>query len=200
MTDRLPEKRAPRAMPPQVLASVKDAMKVLQEQLSLPRLRPGERPPGGLAPKDPQAAQAAMQTLGEQFSRHCVSLTPEERRNMRVLDGEDEAFIHATLKHAQANPHLVPDTMDLHEFERQVEALKQFGELRRQLALIEEALEARMLLADGDSRAASYSVVDAMKSGPATDAPQADAGAGDDAPGSVDRSGEHPDGKPGPAG
>lgn len=193
MTDHLPEKRAPRAMSPQVLASVKDAMRVLHEQLSLPRLRPGERPPGGLAPKDPQATQAAMEILEQTLSRHCVSLTPEERREMDVLDGEDEAFIHATLRHAKANPHLVPDSMDLGEFAQQVEALKQFGELRRQLALIEEAVEARMLLADGDSRAASYSVVDAMKSGPATDKPQADAGARDDAPGSADRSGEHPD-------
>jgi hypothetical protein len=88
---------------------------------------------------DAELAQmdTALSTLGQLFSR-MVTLRPEDRRELTKLGPKSEAFCMQALAVLQANPQIVPATLDLAEAASDKRTLDQ---LRPRLVVLRQLIE-----------------------------------------------------------
>lgn len=126
---------------------------------------PPRRNPAALSSEEQKDLRAFIDVLNEKLVPHLVTLTPEQRRTLKPLDGEQIAFMHAMHRHMKANPDLVPDTVDMAQYERDLANFNFLHELTHQLRELQDALNERMLYLDPVSRVEAADALRAAMSG-----------------------------------
>lgn len=127
---------------------------------------PDRRHPAALTPEEVRALEEFIGALQENLVPHLVSLTPEERRALPRMDDEKIAFMNEMFEHAKAHPDLVPDSIDMVKFERDVTTFRELSAVSKHLHELMESLEERMLQLDPVSRFdAGDALRDAMSRG-----------------------------------
>lgn len=114
--------------------------------------QPQSRHPAALSPEERTTLETCIDALNEKLVPHLATPTPEQRRSLKPLDGEQVAFMNAMYKHMKANPQLVPDTVDMRKFESDLNNFNFLDDVQRRLEKIVDVLRERRLQVDPVSR------------------------------------------------
>jgi hypothetical protein len=113
--------------------------------------------------------KSVLKTLGqlEQLMPFLVGLTREERRRLPKVGPRTRPFIADTIATAEANPGIVPRSVNLTTLRSRADTLDRLGEVKRTLTQLLERVEDTEIRLASDVYATARSVYSVMKT-PAT--------------------------------
>lgn len=113
----------------------------------------------------PEIMAEIMQAI-EILKKHLdflVNLTAQERIFYSKMGDKTVAFVQKSLDYAQENPHLIPPYLNIGEFDKDMELIRQLKRVLRPLTSINEALDDTIMLAGHESYAAALTFYQSVK-------------------------------------
>ena len=100
-----------------------------------------------------------------------ISLSLEERSTLPKMGDKTLAFVQKTFAYAKQNPDIVPNYIDLDEFQKDLEAVEKLNQTLRPLAKLSEELEDSIMLAGHEAYMAALAIYTAFKAAAKSNVP-----------------------------
>ena len=107
--------------------------------------------------------QAGIQTLQTKLRPILVTLSPAERKELPKMGDKTVGFVLKTQEHCKQNPDLVPQFLDVAEFNSGIKAFEQIRSFYQPLLQITDSLRDSLLLAGSESYSASLKFYNTVK-------------------------------------
>ncbi len=105
----------------------------------------------------------AIATLKSKLLPVLKSFGNDEKRELPKMGDKTVAFVSKALEHCSANPELVPQFLDVHEFKTDVKSIEMLRSIHSPLEQITGMLADSMLLAGSDAYAAALMFYGSVK-------------------------------------
>ncbi|MGB1207419.1 MAG: hypothetical protein ACPG5B_17355 [Chitinophagales bacterium] len=115
-----------------------------------------------LTPEIMTEIMQAIETLKKHLS-FLVNLTAEERIAYSKMGDKTVAFVQKSLDYAQENPQLIPPYLNVSEFDKDMELIRQLKRVLRPLTSLNEAVDDTIMLAGHESYAAALTFYQSVK-------------------------------------
>lgn len=94
---------------------------------------------------------------------YLITLSDEERQNIPKMGDKTVSFVNKCYEYAQQNPGIVPRFLDLEEFKKDTEVVKQLFQIYAPLQKLVEELDDTMMMAGSEAYAAALVFYSALK-------------------------------------
>jgi len=118
-----------------------------------------------ITPEDQQAIEGALDTLKTKLQPYLHSLTPKDRKELPKMNDRSVAFVNKSLEYAESNTALVPAFVDVAELRKDLEAVENLTQFRRQVEEIFTLLDDTVMLAGSEAYVASLAFYNSVKLG-----------------------------------
>ena len=118
-----------------------------------------------ITPEDQQAIEGALDTLKTKLQPYLHSLTPKDRKELPKMNDRSVAFVNKSLEYAESNTALVPAFVDVAELRKDLDAVENLTQFRRQVEEIFTLLDDTVMLAGSEAYVASLAFYNSVKLG-----------------------------------